>query len=266
MRYRCEFYLVKIKYYFCSRDKKLVEAMEEKILEALKAKFKNGNASALALLAEKLAKGVTNDEQLKTAVDGVTQKLLEVVVSYGDNRATEATKTAVQNYENKHGLKDGKPVNGGGTNATNSNGANSTTTTQATNNTTGGDTVPAWAKELLESNKTLSERLNKLDTERITASRKQQLSKVYEKLPAELRKPFERLTVETLTDEAFSTLVTEVTSDVEKLAAVVKSKGAVFGKPAAHAGGEKVEEELTKEQKEAIAKRDGVASKEAQPF
>lgn len=45
-------------------------------------------------------------------MDGIT--IQDVVKSYGDYRANEAASTSVSNYEEKHGLKDGKPVNAGG--------------------------------------------------------------------------------------------------------------------------------------------------------
>ena len=84
---------------------------KEQLLEALKAKFEGVDASILNRVAGKLAKTVTSEEQVATAVEGVTfQQVLE---SYGDSRATEATQTAVSNYEKRHGLKDGKQVNNG---------------------------------------------------------------------------------------------------------------------------------------------------------
>lgn len=85
--------------------------MKQKIFEALKAKFQGGgNANVLNMIAEKLCKTVTTDEQIATAVAGMTQELIEVIESYGDSRATEAQQTAVQNYETKYRLKEGKPT------------------------------------------------------------------------------------------------------------------------------------------------------------
>ena len=64
--------------------------MREQILNALKAKFPGGNAIVLNRIADKLAKTVTTQEQLTTAVAGVTQEFIEIIESYGDSRATEA--------------------------------------------------------------------------------------------------------------------------------------------------------------------------------
>lgn len=234
--------------------------MKEKILAALKAKFQGGNANVLNRIADKLAKTVTTDEQVTTAVAGVTQELIEVMESYGDSRATEATQTATQNYETKYGLKDGKPIAGG----TEQQGGTSVTTTPE--QTGGTETVPAWAQQLIESHKSLSERLNKMDGERTTASRKQQLSAVYQKLPENLRKPYERISVDALSDEEFTTLVGEVTTEVDGLVQSLGAKGAVFGRPAAHNGGTNQGDTLTKEQEAAIGTREGKASADGQPF
>lgn len=239
--------------------------MKEKILAALKAKFQGGNANVLNRIAEKLAKTVTTDEQVTTAVAGVTQELIEVMESYGDSRATEATQTATQNYEVKYGLKDGKPINNGG--AAGGQQGGGTTVTTTTQPAGGVETVPAWAQQLIESNKTLSDRLNKMDGERTTATRKQQLSAVYQKLPENLRKPYERISVDALSDEEFTKLVGDVTTEVDGLVADINSKGAVFGRPTAHnGGGNNQGDALTKEQEAAIGIREGKASADGQPF
>lgn len=86
--------------------------MKAKIFEALKAKFEGVSDQILEVKAGSLAKTITSEEQIAPAVEGVT--LQQVIESYGDHRATGATKTAVMNYEQRHRLKDGKPIVGGG--------------------------------------------------------------------------------------------------------------------------------------------------------
>lgn len=67
--------------------------MRKEILDALKAKFPGVSESILGRIADKLAKTASTQEQVTTAVEGVTfQQVLE---SYGDSRATEAQQTAV---------------------------------------------------------------------------------------------------------------------------------------------------------------------------
>lgn len=82
--------------------------MRKQILDALKAKFQGVSESILNRIADKLCKTVTTAEQVQTAVDGVT--IQQVIESYADSRATEASQTAVHTYEQKYGLKDGAKV------------------------------------------------------------------------------------------------------------------------------------------------------------
>lgn len=236
--------------------------MKQKILEALKAKFPGVNANVLNRIADKLAKTVTTDEQVTTAIAGVTKEFIEIIESYGDSRATEAQQTAVQTYETKYGLKDGQKIDNGGGSQGGQQGGTQTVQTQSA----GVEQVPAWAKALIESNKTITERLNKMDGDRTTATRKQQLSTIIEKLPENLRKAYERTPVDGLTDEQFNTLVGEITTEVDGIVNDTRAKGAVFGRPAAQNGGSSSQgNELTKEQIEAISHRDNKPA-DGQPF
>ena len=233
--------------------------MYQIILNALKAKFQGVSDNILSRIAAKLAKTATTQEQVTTAVEGVT--LQQVIDSYADHRATEAQQTAVQNYESKYGLKDGEKV----TPVTVQQQGGQPTGGQPTQPTGGANETPEWAKQLIEQNKALTDRIAKMEGQRTTDSRKQQLSTIIAKLPEKLRKPYERITVDSLTDEQFNTLVTEVTTEVDGIANDFNSKGAVFGRPTANGGGNQGNE-LTKEQQEAIAHRDGSAKGEGQPF
>lgn len=236
--------------------------MKQKILEALKAKFPGVNANVLNRIADKLAKTVTTDEQITTAIAGVTKEFIEIIESYGDSRATEAQQTAVQTYETKYGLKDGQKIDNGGGSQGGQQGGMQTVQIQSA----GGEQVPAWAQALIESNKTITERLNKMDGDRTTATRKQQLSTIIEKLPENLRKAYERTPVDDLTDEQFNTLVGEITTEVDGIVNDTRAKGAVFGRPAAQNGGSSSQgNELTKEQLEAISHRDNKPA-DGQPF
>ena len=114
--------------------------------------------------------------------------------------------------------------------------------------------------------RTITERLNKMDGDRTTATRKQQLSTIIEKLPENLRKAYERTPVDGLTDEQFNTLVGEITSEVDGIVNDTRAKGAVFGRPSAQNGGSSSQgNELTKEQIEAISHRDNKPA-DGQPF
>ena len=234
--------------------------MYQLILNALKAKFQGVSDAVLSRIANKLAKTVTSQEQVATSVEGVT--LQQVIDSYADHRATEAQQTAVQNYESKYGLKDGEKV----TPVTvQQQGGQPNTGGQPTQPTAGATETPEWAKQLIEQNKALTDRIAKMEGQRTTDSRKQQLSTIIAKLPEQLRKPYERITLDSLSDEQCNTLVTEVTTEVEGIANDINSKGAVFGRPTANSGGNQGNE-LTKEQQDAIAHRDGTVKGEGQPF
>lgn len=233
--------------------------MKKQILEALKAKFQGVSEAILNRIADKLAKTVTTAEQVATAVEGVT--IQQVIESYGDSRATEAQQTAVHNYETKYGLKDGVKVDDGGGSQGGQQGGVQTVQTQQQ----GGDAIPTWAQTLIDSNKALTERLNKMDVDHTTATRKQQLQTVIEKLPEKLRKAYERTPVDGLTEEQFNTLFSEISSEVEGIVNETHVKGAVFGRPAAQNGRTNQGNELTKEQVEAISHRDNKPA-DGQPF
>lgn len=202
--------------------------MKERILAALKAKFTGVNANILDRIATMLAKTVTTEEQVTTAVEGVTKDMIDVIEAYGDSRATDAQQSAVQNYEKKHGLKDGKKVEKQET--------TTTTTTTTSQQAAGNDETPAWAKELINSNKELRERLDKYEGERTTASRKKELDSIINRLPENQRKGYQRISVDSLSDEDFNTLKSEIEGEVEALVKESGAKSAVFGRPFGNGG------------------------------
>ena len=208
--------------------------MKSQILEALKAKFVGVSEAILSKYAEKLAKKVLKEEDVATAVEGVTfQQILD---SYGDSRATEASQTAVSNYEKKHGLKDGKAIEGGA----------------PQNQNQQPDDVPAWAKALINDNERFKEMFESNAKERVTASRKQKLNAVIEKLPASLRKAYERTSIDTLTDEEFDTLITEVEAEVGEIGNNIQARGAVFGQPSKPIGKSANAKEATDAEADAV--------------
>ena len=221
--------------------------MKKKILEALKAKFEEVSEAILDRIATKLAKTATTDEQVTTAVEGVT--LQQVIESYGDSRATEAQQTAVRNYEAKHNLENGKPKKPAGDEPDNGN---------ATKNSGEDTDTPAWVK-------TLSDRLDRLEASRTAESRKQQLGKVIDRLPENLRKAYERLPLDGYSDEQFSTVLGEITTEVEGIAGETAAKGGVFGKPSV-ANGNTNQQALTDAQLKAISHREGVPAQVENPF
>lgn len=221
--------------------------MRDLILAALTAKFEGVSATILGRIADKLAKTVTKEDDIATAVAGVTfQKVLE---AYGDSRATEAQQTAVKNYEQKYSLKDGKPQQ-----------------QQSQKEVENQEETPAWVKELVNANKALTERLDAMEGERLSTARREKLAEVTKALPETMRKAYGRTPVENLTDEEFETLRSEITSEVEAYSKEAGQKGASFGAPRGqHAGAAKDNGKLTEEQVKAISQR-GEAVSEGQFF
>lgn len=229
--------------------------MKKEILEALTTKFPGVSASILDRIATKLAKTATTAEQVKTAVEGVT--IQQVIESYGDSRATEASdtarKNAVQEYESRYGLKDGVK-----TTTTTTTGGEQPTGSSATNPTTGGEEVPAWAQKLIND-------FAEFKASKTTETRTQQLNAVIGKLPEPMRKAYERLPLDKYSADEFNTLIADITTEVEGIADDTAAQGAVFGKPSASTGAQN-KTELTEAQKAAISHREGIPAAGNQPF
>ncbi len=209
-----------------------MEQFEQQILTALQTKFSGVDAKILGRIAKKKAKTATSEADVKTIVDGIT--LQQVIDSHADFKATEASSTAVGNYEKKYGLKDGKPAEA--TEQTAQQGAQHTTTAQTAQQ--GGseqpaETVPAWAQQLLESNKALRERLDSYEAERTTNTRleafKAAIATAPDKIKARYERDFARLQFKD--DDDFNSYLEEIKPDIEAMAAENASKGGSVTSP-----------------------------------
>lgn len=80
----------------------------EMILAGLQQKFAGVDTATLTRIATKKAEGVTDETKVTSIVEGISFQ--DVMQNYGDFRAGQAQTSAVSNYEKKHGLKDGKPI------------------------------------------------------------------------------------------------------------------------------------------------------------
>lgn len=137
----------------------------EQILAGLRTKFQGADDATLQRMASKKAEGVTDESKVNSIVEGISFQ--DVLTSYGDYRADGAQKTAVANYEKKHNIKDGKPIE-----EPKPQDPLPTPTPQTT------EQVPAWAKSLIDSNKTLSEKLAEMDAKTKADERNQQIAAV----------------------------------------------------------------------------------------
>lgn len=143
--------------------------MKEIILAFLMAKLSGIQKSHLEGIADKYANTITEENQIETTftegVLNVIKDMAELSQKDGDRRATEASNTAISNYEKKHNLKDGKvvttqtPPAGGGT---------------PPNPPVVDDKTPEWAKAIIESNKLMSDKIENLEKEKTQQSKQQQ--------------------------------------------------------------------------------------------
>ena len=140
--------------------------MKQKLLEALKTKFKDLGVqdSILEGVAAKLSKTITTEDQIETAISGVTfDTLLQPEV---DRRATEASDTAVKNYEKKHKLKDGKAIE---------DPTKKKPDPKPKEGEGDDEKVPAWATAFMEKQDALDERISKQEKDRETSSKQTQV-------------------------------------------------------------------------------------------
>ena len=138
----------------------------EQILAGLQQKFAGVDTATLTRIATKKAEGVTDETQVNSIVEGISFQ--DVLTSYGDFRAGDARITAVANYEKKHNLKDGKPIE-------------NPEEKKEEKKDEKKDEVPSWAQALIDSNKSLSEKLTAYEAEKAQAQRNSQISSVAKK-------------------------------------------------------------------------------------
>lgn len=135
--------------------------IQELILAGLQTKFTGVDAAILTRIATKKAEGVTDESQVPTIVEGVS--FSDVLTNYGDFRAGDASFKSVQNYEKKHNLKDGKPIE------------TTTTTTQQQTTTEQPDMATIIANAVSAAMKPLSDKLTQFETEKAQATRQEQI-------------------------------------------------------------------------------------------
>lgn len=190
-----------------------------KILDALKAKFEGVAVTILSRVADKLAKTVTKEEEVETAVDGVSFQ--QIIEAESDRRATDATQSAIANYEKKHNLKEGKPVTGGAQDESEPTPADT------------GNNNAEIAKLIADAIKPFAEEIAGLKAGQIADTRKQQLDAVIsnasEKYKARISKYYGRMTWKD--DEDYNAWLEEIRAEAETDATDTKATGAAFGIP-----------------------------------
>ena len=133
----------------------------EQILAGLQQKFSGGGTAILTRIATKKAEGVTDETKVNSIIEGIS--FSDVLNSYGDFRAGDASRTSVLNYEKRHNLKDGKPVET----------TTTTTTTKAEDKP--DDMATIIANAVSAAVKPLSDKLAQFETEKSQATRQEQI-------------------------------------------------------------------------------------------
>lgn len=184
--------------------------MKEEIIAALRIKYKTQiSEKQIESLADYLAITVTEETQIETAVNGV-ENLVKASQGEADKVRTEAAKAKKELEDKLKALT----------------GANPEPEPPKTD-----DSVPSWAKVLIDSNNELKSKLQAIEGEKTVNGRQSQLNKAIESLPEKLRSPYARISLDKFSDEEFTTYLTEITSEVETISSELTAKGAVFSPP-----------------------------------
>nr|DAY22425.1 MAG TPA: hypothetical protein [Caudoviricetes sp.] len=135
----------------------------EQILAGLQQKFTGVDTAILTRIATKKAEGVTDETKVNSIVEGIS--FSDVLNSYGDFRAGDATRTSVLNYEKRHNLKDGKPIENPNPNPNPNPKPEDKTDDMAT----------IIANAVNAAVKPLSDKLAQFETEKLQATRQEQI-------------------------------------------------------------------------------------------
>lgn len=135
--------------------------IQELILAGLQTKFTGVDTATLTRIATKKAEGVTDETKVNSIVEGIS--FSDVLNSYGDFRAGDATRTSVLNYEKRHNLKDGKPIEN----------PNPTPNPKPEDKT--DDMATIIANAVSAAVKPLSDKLAQFETEKSQATRQEQV-------------------------------------------------------------------------------------------
>jgi hypothetical protein len=203
--------------------------MKQKIIEALVTKF-GIDAKMVEGIAEKLSKTVTTEEELATAIEGVT--FLQILESYADKRANEASETARKNairkYEAQYGLKDGKPKDPEPPKDDPKPDPDPAPEPPKPNNPPKSnlpEEVAEALRKLTEQNTKLTEQVQSLsgkiagfEAKDLATMRRNKLNAAISKLTEAQRKPYTRISLDGMSEADFDSFLEEVTTDAAAMA------------------------------------------------
>lgn len=204
------------------------------ILDSLKTKFAGIDEKVLNRIAAIAVKTVKSEEEAKTYVEELT--LQQVIDSYTDSRTTDAQEKAVKSYEEKFGLKDGKPANSteepGGEGGEGGNGGAADDGKNGGEGK-GGEKVPDYVKSLFGKIDALANEVTTLKAGKVADTRKGTLEALLKDAPEKTRntliKNFNRMQFKD--DEDFNEWIEEITPDVEEATTSQAASDGVVGRP-----------------------------------
>lgn len=217
--------------------------MRKKIISALATRFEGVDAKILGRIADNLmaAKTLETDEDINSAVEEVT--FADILKSYGDARATDASKTAVSNYEKRHGLKNGKPVehtddddddDDDDDNDDDVTKVRKTNHSKTKQNDGIAEMLAALKEELKGELQKANDSIAELRAGKVKEDRRKKLNDRIKDLKESQRKAYTRLPLESYSDEDFDKLLDEIDGEVaeivkENRAADASSFSPIFG-------------------------------------
>lgn len=136
----------------------------EQMAAALQQKFSGVDSAILTRIATKKSEGLTDESKVNSIVEGISFQ--DVLNSYGDFRAGDASVTAVKNYEKKHNLKDGKIIE---------TPTPTPAPTPAPNEDNGNDIAALIADAISKAVQPLSDKLTQFETAKATEQRNAQI-------------------------------------------------------------------------------------------
>lgn len=213
--------------------------MEQTILALLTAQFPGVGEVILRRTINKIVKTAKTEDDAKAAVEALT--IEDIINSYADSRVTEATNTAISNYEKKHNIKDGVKIE-------------DSKQKQASKDVEPEDQQDDKLKAALDAIKALSDKIDTLEQSKIATSRLDKLKDVIKDAPEQFRnrisEDFNRMSFKD--DEDFNSWIGNVQKDSETLTNDERGKGALFTPPA---GGRGKGDQLPAELQAAIKER-----------
>lgn len=189
--------------------------MKKNLIAALATKFEGVDAKILSRIADRIMsdKTIESEEDVNSAVEEVT--FADILKHYGDSRATEATRKAVSNYEKKHGIKDGKPIELN--EQEDDDDSSSDGTKKLTQQSNQEGELAKLLKQMSAKMDAQAEEIKQLKLGKVAESREKILDGVIKDLKESQKKPYRRYTLESMTDEEFDVFIEEITGEVAEV-------------------------------------------------